>query len=160
MSGTDTAGFAVREPAAPAPLAPRLAETGAHRVVPDVFARVREMLVVLDDLRAEPILKQVPGAAVALVEPLGMDAVDPVEGPRDRLHRALYDRVNVVGHEAIRMRLQGMLRNQAPEEHEEKPVVVLVAEDQAPVDAADRDVEDPERREHPPGQTSHPRILS
>jgi hypothetical protein len=117
------------------------------------------VLVVLDDPGGEAVLEQVPDALVALVEPLGVDAVDPVERPGNCLHRALEDRVEVVRHEAVGMHLDLVLRHHAVEENEQEPVVLSVPKDQAPVDPAGRDVEDPVRGKHATRDTRHARRL-
>jgi hypothetical protein len=114
------------------------------------------VLVALDHLGVEAVLKEVPHALVELVEPLRVDAVDPMERTRDRLHRALYDRMHVVGHEAVGVNLKLVFLDHPAKEHEKKPVVLDVAEDQAPVNPADGDVEDPVCREHPSRNARHP----
>jgi hypothetical protein len=116
---------------------------------------VGEVLVTLDHLRVKAVLEQVADALVELVEPLRMNAVDAVEGTRNRRHRALYDDVDVVRHQAVRGRDEAVFPQQAREQHQEESVVILVAEDRAPVDPAHGDVEDSERRQHPSWNTRH-----
>jgi hypothetical protein len=117
------------------------------------------VLVGLDHLRVEAVTEEVSDAAVQLVEPLRVDAVEPVVHARDRLNRAFDHSMRVVGHEAERMHLEPFCAHQAPEERQHEPVVLAADEDRAPVDAAHRDVEDPVCRKHPSRNPSHPRIL-
>jgi len=113
------------------------------------------MLVSLDHLCVKAVLEQVSDAVVERVEPLRVDAVDPVKRARDCLHRAFHHHVRVVRHETVRMRREPSLLEQPPQQRCEEPVVVCTAEDQAAVDAADGDMEDPVRRKHPSGDTGH-----
>jgi hypothetical protein len=69
------------------------------------------VLVALDHLRVEAILKEVSDALVERVEPLRVDAVDPVKRARDCLHRAFHHHVRVVRHETVRMRREPSLWN-------------------------------------------------
>jgi hypothetical protein len=117
------------------------------------------VLVGLDHPRVEAVAEEVSDAAVELVEPLCVDAVEPVVHARDRLHRAFDHRVRVVGHEAVRMHLEPFCAHQAPEERQHEPVVLAAHEDRAPVDAAHSDVEDAVCRKHPSWNSSHRRIL-
>ena len=89
----------------------------------------------------EARLKKVPCAVVPVVERLRMDAVQAVEHTRNRLHGALDDGVVVVRHQAVRDDLEPSFAREPAEERVEEAVVVDVAEDQAPVDPARRDVE-------------------
>jgi len=118
------------------------------------------VLVALDHLRVEAVLEQVADSLVQRIEPLRVDPVDPVKRPRDRLHLALHNHMRVVRHQAVRMGHQPSLLEEPPQQCHEEPVVVGGAEDQAAVDAANGDVEDPVCGEHPSGNARHFRRLS
>jgi hypothetical protein len=59
-----------------------LGEPGPHRVVSHVEDCAHEMLIALDDVRGESVLKEVTDPAVASVEPLCVEPVEAVHAFR------------------------------------------------------------------------------
>jgi len=131
------------------------AEAGADGVRPDVLARVAEVLLIADQLGVEPLLVEVPDPPMAGIELLGVDAVQPLHRPGERVAIAFDDRVEVVRHQAVRLDLERLARDDAPEERNEESVVLGVPVDDAPVHPAHRDVEDRVLRQHVPRQPGH-----
>jgi hypothetical protein len=78
-----------------------IAELGANRVVPDVEAGGREMLVIPENASREAVLKEVAGAFVPSVESLGVDAIELVKSTRKPVELCLDDQVVVISHQAI-----------------------------------------------------------
>jgi hypothetical protein len=78
------------------------AEPGADGVVPDVLVHVHEVAVVVDHLGLEPALEQVSHALVAIVERLRIEPVQTLHRTREAVDSGLDDRVEVVGHQAVR----------------------------------------------------------
>jgi hypothetical protein len=132
-----------------------LAEARADRVRPYVRARVAEVLVVADQLGVEPLLEEVADAAVAGVELLRVDPVQPLHRPRERVAVALDDRMEVVRHQAIGLDPERLARDDAAKQGGEEAVVLDVAVDAAPVHPAHRHVEHPVRGKHVPRQPGH-----
>ena len=100
----------------------------------------------------EATLEQVAGAVVPLVEPLRVDAVQPVHEPGHRVAGAFEDGVEVVRHQAERRARELVLERQAPQREHERQAIVVVEVDQAAVDAASGGVED--------GRTAKARIAA
>ena len=86
--------------AAPAPVFGPCAEACADRIVEDVRARGREVVVPFDHPRREAVAEQVSGSAMALVESQRVDAVQAVEPPGEVGGCRLDDHVVVGGHQA------------------------------------------------------------
>jgi hypothetical protein len=132
-----------------------LAQARSDRVRPDVGARVAEVLVVADQLGVKPLLEEVADAAVAGIELLCVDPVQPLHRPRERVAVALDDRVEVVRHQAVGLDPERLPRDHAAKQSHEEAVVLDVAVDAAPVHPACRHVEHPVRRKRVPRQPGH-----
>jgi hypothetical protein len=132
-----------------------LAEARADRVRPDVAARGREVLVVVDQLGVETLLVEVADTAVASVELLRIDPVEPFHRPGESVAVALDDRVEVVRHQAVGPDLERLACDHAAKESDEEPVVLTVPVDNAPVHPADRHVEGTVGRKRVARQSRH-----
>jgi hypothetical protein len=126
----------------PRPVLDPFAEAGLHGVLDDVAIRVLQVLVVSDDPRDEPVLDQVPPPLVAVVVPLGDPEVQPVHAARELLLRRLDDEVEVVAHQAPRVKRPAKAANGAEEIRGCGLPVVAVVKDPHAVHAPDGDVED------------------
>ena len=93
-------------------------------------------------------------AVVPLVEPLRVDAVQPVHQPGHRVAAAFEDGVEVVRHQAERRARELVLERQTPQRVHERQAIVVVEVDQAAVDAARGGVEAAVRRKHGSGLAS------
>jgi hypothetical protein len=83
------------------------------------------------------------GAAVALVERRGVEAVQPFHPVRERRLAALDHEVIVVAHQAVGMAAPAEAVEHPLEEEDEEDPVVVVQVDRASVDSARGDVPDP-----------------
>ena len=77
--------FALASVATPRPVLGTSAETGSNRVVQDVCASLTQVVGVADHPAAETVAEEVSRPAVALVELLGVGAVDDLHSRRQRL---------------------------------------------------------------------------
>jgi hypothetical protein len=131
------------------------AEPCADRVRPDVLARVRQVLVVPDQLGVESLLEQVSDATVPSVELLRVDPVEALHPTRKRVAIAFHDRMEVVRHQAESLHPQLFASDDATEQRHEEPIVLSVPVDDAPVHPAHGHMEDPVVRKNVPRQPSH-----
>jgi hypothetical protein len=102
----------------------------------------------------EAVAEEVSAAAMAEVEPLGVDAVESAEAVRELLARAGDDEVVVRAHEAIGLDAPTLLGDDLGEEGEEHEPVAVVPVHVATVDAAGGDVVDAVGEEAP-GDAGH-----
>src|SRR5213080_225533 len=114
---------------APRPVLDMRDEARFHRVRQDVFDRVSEVLVVLDDGRGETVAEQMPFAAVPTVELLRVDAVHALHARRERRERALDDEMQVGVHQAPGEDPPASLQDLACEQTEQKAALVVVPND-------------------------------
>jgi hypothetical protein len=108
------------------------------------------VLIVANQARLEAALEQMARAAVAGVEAGGVQPVQPLHPFRQRRLPALDDQVEVIAHQAVGVQLPVMTIGDAEQEVDEEPPVLVVHEDQAPVDAARRQVVDAVGEGQPP----------
>ena len=94
------------EPATPRPVVGLEAELGPNRVVPDVHARARKVLVVPQNTGVEPVLKQVADSLVPPIETLSVKAIQLVEAMRKPVKLRLDDQVVVISHQAVGVNFQ------------------------------------------------------
>jgi hypothetical protein len=114
------------------------------------------VVVVPDHPAAEAIAEEVSRPAVALVELLGVRAVQDLHAGRQRVEVGLDDQVVVIAHQAERVEVPAEPAHHDPEQEEEVAAVLVVAVDPRPVDAAGGDVVVAARREDVAGQAGHP----
>src|SRR2546430_11275193 len=112
------------------------AEAGFDRVLADVLAGVLEVTLGLDHPGREAGAEQVPAAAVAQVEPLGVAAAQVLDAGGQLRLRRLDDRVVVVRHQAEGVDVPAVAVDGLREQLEEGEPVVVVAHDRGPVHAA------------------------
>jgi hypothetical protein len=124
-----------------------VAQSPPDGIVQHVRDRVREVLVVADHPRREPIAEEMAPALVPGVEPLGVHAEEGLHPGRERVPGRVDDEVDVVPHQAEDEHPPFVLARDGVQKRDEAPSVVLVAEDHHPGDAARRHVEDPFGRE-------------
>jgi hypothetical protein len=131
-------------------------EAGADGVVEDVLDRALEMLLGLDHPAREAVPEEVAPALVPPVEPLRVDAVEPLHPERQVLPRRLEDEVIVVVEQAERVHPPAEAPHDLVQQREELPAVVVVEEDRALLDAPRRDVEEAvgEQRAQRPGHVA------
>jgi hypothetical protein len=77
--------------------------TGANRVQDDVSADLQEMSVLLDNDGLVSALEKVSGPPIAVVEELGIDAVQLAHAEGEISVRRLDEKMIVVVHEAVGM---------------------------------------------------------
>jgi hypothetical protein len=92
------------------------------------------------DPGGEAVAEEVAAAAVAAVEALGVDAVQPAHARGQVGAAGVDDEVVVVAHQAERVCDPGEASDRPREDGEEEPPIVVVAEDPASVHAAAVDV--------------------
>ena len=100
------------------------------------------MRLVPDDPGGEARLEHVPAAAVALIEQLGVAAVEALHAGRELGRRRFDDQVVVRAHEAVGVDVPVVLAFDDAEEVEEVEAIEVRAEDPSVVDPVRGDVED------------------
>ena len=125
-----------------------LAEAGRARVEADVFDRVAEVFLGVDDLRREPIAPEVAAPAVARVEALRVHAVQALHARGEVLLRRVEDGVEVRAEDRVGDRLPLEADHALREEGDPADAVLAAAEGEGVLDRLRRDVEEPvgERR--------------
>ncbi|HEY7207603.1 MAG TPA: hypothetical protein VH416_05130 [Gaiellaceae bacterium] len=124
----------------PCPVGRVLAEPGAPCVVQEVGGGVAEVLLVANHPCREAIAPEMATAAVSLVEPLGMDAAQPLHPAGELLLRRLEQQMDVIPHQRVCMAAPVVADDAFRQQREVAPAIVVVAEDLATVDAAHGDV--------------------
>jgi hypothetical protein len=103
-----------------------VAEARAYRVTPDVVDRIVEVFVARDLAGVEASLEEMADPVVALVEPLGVEAVQTVLPGREARELGLDDEVVVIAHQAIGVTSPSESpRNLVQQPHERLPVLVV-----------------------------------
>jgi hypothetical protein len=121
-------------------------EACSDRVLQDVLAGSRVVVLVFDGERREAFAEQVAPALVAAVERLGVDAVQALHAGREPFEIGLDDQVVVVRHQAEGVDPPLVALDHLGEEAEEEAVLVVVLEDSVARHATRRDVVDAGRR--------------
>jgi hypothetical protein len=98
------------------------------------------MLLVVDHPRREPLLEQMALPAVSAVEPLGVEADQPVHRCRELGLPALDDDVEMRAEQAPRVEPQPEELHGLLQQERERRAVGVVEEDEASASAARRDV--------------------
>jgi hypothetical protein len=88
----------------------------------------------------EPSLKEMSGALVPAIEPVGVGAVHPLHAAGEVRLRHLDDRMKVVGHEHVSADGPAEVSGCLAEEGEEGSPIMIVAEDRSAFVAARGDV--------------------
>jgi len=96
---------------------------------------VLEVGLVGDRSRLEATLEQMPDPAVPGVEARGVDAVQPLHPLRQARLSAFDDQMEVVSHQAVRVKLPAEPARDTMQEVDEEPPIVIVHVDHPPVDA-------------------------
>jgi hypothetical protein len=113
------------------------------------------VVVVADHRAAEAVAEEVPHPSVALVELLGVRAVQDLHAGRQRLEVGLDDQVVVIAHQAERVEVPAEPAHDDSEQPKEMAAVLVVAVDPRPVDAARGDVVVAAGRKEVAGQAGH-----
>jgi hypothetical protein len=138
----------------PAPIPDPLAEAGTDRILEDVAADTKVVVLRLEHLRPEPSLEDVAHLSVARVE---SHRVEPVEGVHpfgDVRVRRLHDEVVVVRHQAVRVDRPASCPRHLAEELGEELAVVVTAVDRRAAHAPRHHVVDPVMHARP-RESSH-----
>src|SRR5439155_8633548 len=103
-------------------------EAGADRVQDDVPGELQRVPVTLDENRVEAALEEMAGHRVAVVEPLGILAVQLLESRRE-VARRLEHKVVVVWHQAVGVAAPPPASHDEGEELGEAGAIALVLVD-------------------------------
>jgi hypothetical protein len=118
-------------------------EAGADRVHPDVLERRVVVVLVVDHPGGEALGEEGSTAAEAGVVLAGVVALEPLDGRREALDRAVEHCVVVRAEEAVRVEAERPASDGALQERQERTAVLVVLEQHRLVDGAGRDVEVP-----------------
>ena len=102
-------------------------EAGAHRILHDVLADRRKLLLVHDRSAPEALAEEMAPAAVTGVEALRVAAVQALETCGELGHCRLEDEVVVVRHQAERVEGPIMLPHDRAEQSQEDAAIVVVS---------------------------------
>jgi hypothetical protein len=115
-------------------------DLGSHRVQVNVPHEFGEVLIALAEDRLVASLKQVADLSVLAIVILAIGGEEPLHHPADVVILSFDEQMNVIGHQAVGVKIEGQLGLLLGKLKEELAIVVVRAEDELTIVATGDDV--------------------